>query len=116
MIYTDETIRYDLLGYELINERALNDLRTLYIVIVALIALAYNTVKPIVIDAFNRLCDKVEEEINSFDEEALKEAVQDLYKEPAERIGYMLTTLRTYYIQLVTKPIEEGWEAFEDLM
>lgn len=112
VIYNETTIAYDQLGYDLICERAVKDITTLLIIAIAIAFWVYNTAKPYVKEAFER----IETEIDEFDIEILKEAVQDQVREPAERIGYTYTTLRTYWLQLVTPAHEEDWKAFEELI
>ena len=112
VIYNETTIAYDQLGYDLICERAVKDITTLVVVAIALAYWVYTTVKPHVV----KLVERIETEVEEFDIEILEEAVQDLVREPAERIGYTYTTLRTYYIQLVTPAHEEDWRAFDELI
>lgn len=108
-IYTEQTIAYDVLGYDLLNQRALRDLRILTIIILSMAYWAYENLKPMIIN--------IAQEIKDFDITAFTDAIREtLVDQPKEDIGYLFTTLRTYWLQLVTPAHSKDWKAFDDLL
>lgn len=99
VIYDNQTIRYDILGYDLINDRALQDLRTLLIIAIALAIGFCTIVKNEWDDAMELIgewIDIVEVEIREFDEELFQDAIADV----VEPLAYPLHNVKFYWQQL----------------
>lgn len=110
-IYTDSTINFDHLGYDLLNERVLRDLGLALVVILSLVYWAYTVIAPRVAE----LVTVIRTEIDEFNVELLREAWIETIEVAREDIGYFFTTIRTYWLQLVTPPHSDDWDDFNDL-